>query len=283
MPMGLPAGKRHTQRIKYLVYPPTCEIFTSLRVLIGRPALIGLLLLIPGIKVSAQVRDGHAVVNYVDGSKFIGKIVFEDEENLMMVASTGDTLHFKRILVKNIRRPADIVLYNNGKFHWSKGPFATATFGFTPSAYVSNHVDLVVGYKFSQRYAAGVGVGFESNDVEVTGLFLFHDFVSLFGYGRYSLGRKNARFFVDAKLGYGFANEDIWFGLHEFTGGIHLRPGIGMLLASRNSFRLLLGIHQYIQRTSGKSIQFDFNGSQIEADYSLTYNRTVIRLAVEFR
>ena len=241
------------------------------------------LLLLSAFEGSTQTRNGHSIVKYVDGSKFIGKIISENEDNLLMVASTGDTLHLRQILVRSIQRPSDIILYNNGKYHWSKGPFATFTFGFTPSTYISNHVDLVVGYKFRQRYAAGLGVGIDYNDAEVAGLFMYHDFVSFFGYGRYSLGRQNARFFVDAKLGYGFANEDIWFEPHSFNGGIHFRPGIGMLLASRNKFRFLLGIHQYIQQASGRFTQLDLGGSQIEADYSLLYNRTMVRLAVEFR
>lgn len=224
--------------------------------------------------------QSNSIVHYDDGSVFIGKIVSKNDVGLVLYGSTMDTLNLIWDNIKRLHDGNDIILYNKGKFHKKSGFFGTLDFSFAPSTIITEGA-LIVGNRITPRYAVGAGAALSTTEVTIAGEWLWHDFHTYFGYGRYYLNQKKRRIFADARVGYGFPRNGGWN--NEHNGGFHFQPGITMMFSSRTDYRFFISLSQYFQYTSG-----EFNGtdgfiSDYFARYDLFYNRTMIKFGFQFK
>lgn len=226
----------------------------------------------------------RAIVNTYDGSTFIGKIIAEDDMNMTVIVVTQDTININKGFIKRIRRSdKNISIVSGGKFHFTKGPFYSLQWGAggSENGDATNQFDFIVGYRFNQKIAAGLGVGSHINSTFFRGIWAENTFVPVYAYGRYYPFDKKVRPFVSGKLGWGFADENA-FG-DDHTGGVMFQPSIGLNFASRKNSRFILSLSQIIQNTKGDSFNQDQFGNPIIANYSLWYNRTILTLAIEWK
>ncbi|MEM9886071.1 MAG: hypothetical protein AAF849_09275 [Bacteroidota bacterium] len=226
----------------------------------------------------------RTVVYYEDGSVFIGKLLREDDRFIHLILATSDTIAINKGFVKRSRHAQNVMIYQKGKFHFTKGIFATFSYGGGFSFdHSTNETDLIVGTRLNSKYAVGAGIGIHSHS-RTFGDFNWNidNFIPLYLYGRYYPWNSRVKLFADLKTGFGFSGDNTAFG-NEHTGGFMLEPGIGLNFAARRNFRFLLSLNQIIQNTSGTDFSFDRFGNQVEIDYRIWYNRTVFKLMVEFR
>lgn len=213
-----------------------------------------------------------------DGSRFLGSLLLEEPNHLLFRLNTSDTITIPRGIVERYYRPGEILIFNRGRLHLNKGLFVAGSIGFATN---TGQINGNIGYRFGNRYAAGVGIGFESHQTYYAGLYLWDDFCSLYGFGRYYLTNTKRRLYSDMKLGYGFTVND-W--LDERTdGGMLFQPGIGVILPSKKSTRVFASLSQVFQYSQGISNERGFLGTPINARYKIWYNRSVVTIGFEIK
>jgi hypothetical protein len=216
-----------------------------------------------------------------DGSRFFGALISEESKYLLFRLNTSDTVKVDYDFIEKYYRPGEILVFNRGKFHPNKGLFATISIGFAASSSFTGQINGNIGYRFGNRYAAGVGIGYESHETYYGGLYLWDDFCSLYGFGRYYLTNSKKRWYSDFKAGYGISVND-WMD-ERSTGGLLIQPGLGIIFPSKKSIRIFASVSQVFQYSRGVSNEFGFFGSPIIADYKVWFNRTVITAGFEIK
>ena len=83
-------------------------------------------------------------------------------------------------------------------------------------------------------------------------------------------------------MGYGNPSNIVWAG-GEYSGGVHFQPGFGVHFASRRKARFILTLSQMIQNTRGERVDFDFLSNPINIKYKYWYNRTMLKIGVEWK
>ena len=227
----------------------------------------------------------RAIVQYQDGSVFIGQIIQEGSLSMKMVLSTKDTISLNKVNIKRIRRTdKNISLFNGAKFHYTKGLFYSLQFGGNINDNVdneTNQVDLIVGYRFNKKFAAGIGFGNSYNYTFSFGTGIDANATPVFAYGRYYPFDKKIKPFVAGKIGWAFPNQEAFRGDH--SGGFLIQPEIGVNFSSRRRIRFLISLGQQIQNISGELLDFDPFGNRIESKYDLWFNRTVLKIGIEWK
>lgn len=216
-----------------------------------------------------------------DGSRLFGTPIQERPDYLLFRLNTSDTVKITNEFIEKYYRPGEILLFNRGKFHLNKGLFATASMGFAAGTSFTGQINGNIGYRFGNRYAAGLGIGYESHESYFAGIYLWDDFCALYGFGRYYLTNTKKRLYSDLKLGYGISVND-WMD-ERTDGGILIQPGIGVIAPSKKNIRLFASISQVFQYSRGTSNEWGFLGTPLTAEYKIWYNRTVITAGVELR
>ena len=227
--------------------------------------------------------EKNSIIYYKDGSVFIGEILEDHAFSIKMAITTGDTLHITKKNIRKIFQPSrNVLMHTKGKMHYTSGIFVSTTLGGGLSADPSFDWDLVVGRRLNEKWSVGVGAAVSFNSVwNFRGIFLDNHFIPIFAYGRYYLTKKSARLFAFSRLGYG-VRSDIALG-DDHTGGVHIQPGIGVHFASRKSARFIITLSQMLQHTRGSRVDFDFLSNPINVDYNFFYNRTMLKIGVEFK
>ena len=227
----------------------------------------------------------RAIVQYNDGSVFVGKIIYEAALDMKMVLTTNDTITLNKVYIKRIRRTdKNISLYNGAKFHYTKGVFYTLQFGgsFSDSGDTdTGQAEAIVGYRFNKKLAAGIGFGSSYNSTFSFGTWLDANAIPVFAYGRYYPFDKKVRPFIAGKIGWAFPDQNAFGGDHQ--GGLLFQPEIGVNFASRRRMRFLLTLGQQLQNIRGESLGFDPFGNRIESKYNLWFNRTVLKIGFEWK
>lgn len=225
----------------------------------------------------------RAIVYYEDGSVFIGEILEEDRRFVRLVLATDDTIKVNKSFIKRTRYARDITIHQKGKFHFSRGFFMNLSYGVGFSSFNSSVLtDFVAGTRLSSKYAVGLGIGIHLHSRFLGDFNWVSDqFTPVYLYGRYYPWNKRIKPFADISTGFGFSTNRGFGATH--TGGFLFSPGIGLNFAARRNFRFLLSLNQMIQNTSGTDFAFDRFGNQVELDYRVWYNRTVIKFVLEFR
>lgn len=231
--------------------------------------------------VAAQEYDpeNKSIVSYKDGSIFRGTILYVNGANLKMIISTGDTINLQPNMIKKIFDQSDYLVTKKDKYHYRSGVFnyTSLTFG-TYNADYSAQLQTILGYRYTDRLSLGAGVALEGHDLSVSDGWFYHRYLSSFGYGRYYLNNKNWRLYTDAKMGYAFALEPNFFQRNTSKDGFIFQPGLGIHMASRNKFKMHLGMSYVFLRTAGTG--GDWSGD-IQYDYKVWINRLVFSLGLE--
>lgn len=233
--------------------------------------------------VAQLTPDDRAIIYYEDGSIFIGPIIAEDANFLTLVAITNDTIHINKGFIKKaFRTDKNILLHPGGKMHYTLGQFVSTSMGWGLSDNPSFDWDIILGRRLDKKWSVGLGASLSFNSVwNFRGISMDNHFVPVFAYGRYYLTHNKARLFAFSRLGYGFRSS--WFQFGDHTGGLHFQPGIGVHFASRKRVRFIITLSQMLQHTKGNRVDFDFLSNPINIDYNFFYNRTMLKVGMEFR
>jgi len=237
----------------------------------------------------AQVKmPPETMIFYKDGSIFIGDIVEETTREITMVISTLDTVTLNKHFIRRIKKaPQNIIVHKNGKYHYTKGVFASFDMGYGLAENYTFQADLTMGLRLNEKYSVGVGMGLHEYD-SFFGVDNFlrswtrNTFTPVYAYGRYYPWKARWRPFADVKLGYGVPLQS-WWANGNRQGGPLLQPGIGVHFSSRKNFRLKISLSQTIQRAVGTSFGQDSFNNEVRYDYRLWHNRTMLKLGWEFR
>ncbi len=227
-----------------------------------------------------RAQNDKVVLKLKYGTTLSGRFLNVDDDGVTFMPTPFDTIEVEKRNIRKILYPYQVSVHSNGAYHHNEGLFGNLSLGFTANSYYTIQLDAIIGKKFEGKYALGIGGGFEAGDIDVRGLYLNHEFLTAFGYARYVILDRRGRVFLDGKFGYGFVNEN---STDPHEGGLMGQPGIGLLLASKGNFRISLKLSQYIQSTKGNTTQIDSIGNPVFGRYRLTYNRTLLKLGIEFR
>ena len=204
---------------------------------------------------------------------------------MKMVLSTNDTITLNKVYIKRIRRTdKNISLFNSAKFHYTKGFFYSLQFGggFTDEGNNgTSQADVIIGYRFNKKIAAGIGFGSSYNSTFSFGTWLETNSIPVFAYGRYYPFDKKVRPFIASKIGWALPDQNAFGGDHQ--GGILFQPEIGVNFASRRRMRFLITLGQQLQNIRGENLDFDPFGNRIESKYNLWFNRTVLKIGFEWK
>lgn len=216
-----------------------------------------------------------------DGSVLIGTTLEEDLNRIVLVVSTGDTLHIDKSLIRTRLKKIKAT-----KFHYTKGIFASIDLNLL-AVYNSNQIDLILGYRLNEKYALGIGVGAHTNSSNFNGIWPGNTFNPIYAYGRryFALKMKNKPF-IFMKAGYGFTRSpDFGWSNTQIKndGGLYAQPGIGLNFASRNKFRIIMSLSQYFQYSSGEQHSFDAFNNPVEVNYSGIHSEFTFKIGIEFR
>jgi len=238
-----------------------------------------------GQKRKFKKEKTSAIVQYNDGSVFIGQIIYEGALDLKMILTTKDTINLHKVHIKRIRRTdKNIALFNGAKFHYTKGLFYSLQLGGGGSDNannVTNQTEVIIGYRFNKKVATGIGFGASYNSTISFGDWLEANSLPVFAYGRYYPFDKKVRPFIAGRLGWAFPNQDAFGGDHR--GGVLIQPEIGVNFASRRRMRFLLSIGQQIQNIRGENLNFDPFFNPVTTKFNLWFNRTVFKIGFEWK
>jgi len=226
-----------------------------------------------------------AIVQYNDGSVFIGDITFEGTLAMKMVLTTNDTVNLNKAYIKRIKRgDKNISLFNGAKFHYTKGYFLSLQYGGMNSNDFNNEtIEMVFigGYRFNKKLAAGLGFGVGYNYTVSFGTWIDASTIPVFAYARYYPIEKKIKPFVAGRLGWGFQNGEPWRTDH--SGGLYFQPEIGVNFASRRRIRFTLSVGQQIQHIEGSSFIFDQFSNPVTSTFNLWFNRTIFKVGIDWK
>ncbi len=229
---------------------------------------------------SAQVNDNVRVF-YKDGSVFNGRVIGVAPSSIKLVLSTTDTINLATVLIKRINNTRDHLNAWRGRFFYKKGIFADLALGVgSHNLNTTTQVEAILGLRKSPNLSLGMGIAIETNDARISTGWLYHTFISPFGYGRYYIYNGPIRAFADMKVGYGIAGNQDFF--NEHSSGILIQPGFGVHFPTKGKLKWYLGVSQYMQHTKGENNEMGPFGPIISS-FDMWYNRTVFKVGIEFK
>ena len=232
----------------------------------------------------SQISDESTklLVSYEDGSYYIGELVSETRLDLKMVLATRDTITLDKAWITSmLRTDRNIQLYDNGKYHYSRGILYGFHFGGGGDEGGTSTIEIIAAYRPNQNWALGLGFGSSVNSTFQFGTSIDASAIPFFAYGRfYPLNKLKSRPFISTKIGWAFPDQNNFEGDHE--GGFLFHPEIGFNFASRKRVRWLISIGQQIQNIRGEGTNFDPFGNSIRTNFNVWFNRTVFKFGVEW-
>lgn len=236
-------------------------------------------------KKKKQSTSTRAIVQYNDGSVFIGDIVFEGTLQMKMALTTNDTVNLNKAYIKRIKRgDKNISLFGGAKFHYTEGffmSFQLGGWGDEEGNNQTNEVRFIGGYRFNKKFAAGLGIGAGYNSTFSFGTWIDVSTIPVFAYARFYPIDKKVKPFIAGSVGWGFEDAGLWRTDH--SGGVYFQPEIGVNFASRKRMRFTLSIGQQVQHTKGSNQNFDQFNNPITSNFNLWFNRTVFKLGVDWK
>ncbi len=232
-------------------------------------------------KEKTSIQSKKAIVQYNDGSVFIGDIVSEGTLNLKMILATNDTINLNKVNIERIKRgDKNISIFEGAKFHYTKGFFMSLQLGGGFDNQTSQAV-FIAGYRFNRKLAAGLGFGAGNNSTISFRTWIDASTIPVFAYARFYPFDKRVKPFVASSLGYGFRDNNAFGADH--TGGLFFQPEIGVNFASRRRLRFTLSIAQQLQHISGSSFFFDQFSNPVTTNFNLWFNRTIFKIGIEWK
>ena len=225
----------------------------------------------------------QVIIDYADGSLFIGTVVSAGHGLMQVELNTGDTVNLKLAMIDKMVNSGNHLINRRGKFHYRSGYFGMASVAFGSSDRdASGQFDIMLGYRLKERIALGLGLAADIHDLTIGNSWSTLNFTPVYGYGRYYLNDSNWRLFADSKLGYAFANVTEFSDGH--SGGLYFQPGIGFHIATKGKFKPLLSLSSLMLNTRGTSTGWiSWGSSQVNHNYNVWLNRIIFRIAVEFK
>ncbi|MEO9477207.1 MAG: hypothetical protein ABJG41_16800 [Cyclobacteriaceae bacterium] len=221
----------------------------------------------------------ESLIHCRDGSQYIGSKVGMNGSNMLFRLNTTDTINVPVEFIKKYLGPDDIIIYNNGRYHLTSSWFLMLSNGYSFGWDFTGQVNALLGWRFNKQLAAGIGTGFESHEGEFGGIYLWDDFHTVYGYGRFYISERKKRIYLDSKLGYGIPVND--WGPDNHTGGALIQPGIGLIYPSRRGYRWFVALSNLFQYTSGSSREFDSFSNPIVTKYKIWYKQVIFTVGIE--
>ncbi|MDG2450356.1 MAG: hypothetical protein P8M34_11980 [Saprospiraceae bacterium] len=241
-------------------------------------------------QLSAQKGTKVDVVKLTDGSVLVGQFLNVTDTSYLFSTASMDSIHINKKFISSIDfgiTEVDNTIYENRKVKTIKKEKVyknTGIFGMTDVGMVSGeevhwHASLTLGYRLNPRFYLGIQGGKE-NILNAQPLLWQTDGIWPIGiYGRYYPLKTKLRPYVSTRVGYAFIDDK--FNTMK-SGGMNILPGIGIHFPSRNGLHFHISLHQYFQKTQGTSEMDIGMQNPIVINYDLWYNRSVVKIGVEF-
>lgn len=232
-----------------------------------------------GVLGRTQAQSGEPKLKtyyYEDGSVFIGTVLSENAQQIILKGSTGDTLHINKALLRTkatkVKPP---------KSFYSKGFFGSLNASIIPAG----QINLTLGHRINDKYSVGIGTGLHVYTHTQNGFFEDNSFLPVYIYGRrYLTSGKKVRPFVGLAVGYSFPLQDQFRpDGDEFNGGLYIQPELGLHFAGRRKSSFYMSIGQSFQQSSGSNSRDDIFFNPVIIDYNRWYSRTTFKIGVEFK
>ena len=230
------------------------------------------------------------VISLKDGSVLVGKFINVTDSTYLFSISSADSIEVRKSEVLNIS--FDVKNYNSSTFRHKKvssrrkektykhdGWFLAVDLGMVSGREAHWHSSLTLGKRITSRFYLGIQGGKE-NIQNAQPLIWQTDGIWPVGfYTRYYPLRDKWSPFVSARVGYAFIDDK---SQTKKSGGINILPGVGFRLPTSGKIHFLLSAHQYFQKTKGNGLYDQGFRYPVEVSYNLWYNRTVIKVGIEF-
>ncbi len=234
-----------------------------------------------------------------NGSVFKGKILYENDKELVLRLSNGENILFYAREIQELRRnqPLDAVAgkkkYDYQYVPWSgkvlknkeyafreRGWFNTTSFVMPGGSYdrrplIGIGLHNLTGYQFSRLLGVGIGAGFDAFTPS-GGEYI----ASLYGEGRSYLLKKRTTPFISLGAGYGFAFRNFNNFITGAKGGLRVYPAAGLRMGADKDLNILLDVGYIFQEaTYTREMPFFNPGIEIR---EVSYRRLTLRLGAMF-
>ncbi len=232
-----------------------------------------------------------------DGSVFRGIITeYKQGDHLKLKLKSGDELFIVDKVIKKIVQGAEGSGNSRKEQRWASRQQKTYEFkekGIYNVTYVSTlngytdrngvelglGVDNVTGYQFNRHIGAGVGVSWDTYNVDSG-----ENFLTLFGETRGYVLKKRLSPYYSLGAGYGFAIRNEENNLTEATGGWMIHPAIGYRFGGSKDANFIMDIGYKFQRAK-LTYEWDWgrwSGSPEIERQELTFQRFTLRVGLIF-
>ncbi|MBT8232396.1 MAG: hypothetical protein HKO66_04950 [Saprospiraceae bacterium] len=255
--------------------------------MINRLTFFVLLSFVFNTAVCQTSRKDFSIIKLRNGIVYIGQVTDDSGGQIKINLADDNSVIIDKKKVKTYHYADETIVHDNGKYHAKVGDLYHFSFGMKPfdssntgEPTISSHLSFLYGQYYKNKYALGLGFGFEFNEALINGFRIDTQFFPIYGYGRYYISEDKRRPFLYGRLGYGFqANSSEFNNDHE--GGVQFQAGAGIHFASRKKTRFIvsLGFHQ--QHVTGNEKFIDELGSEINVNYKAWIRRFVLNLGFE--
>ncbi len=255
------------------------NIYISIRL------LVLLVCLCPPL-LTAQFTDEIDLIVYCkDGSVYNGILLEETDEYFNIEVFENHRIVIAKNKIKKVKRREDYLYYRKGRTHRTEGLFFGAYGGYNfPSVEweednYSRHFQILMGYQFSSRASLALSLELAEDDVYFSGFWETKVYLAPSVYGRYYLSEGGIRPFVYSQIGYGFGLELVEL---DPQNGFTMQNGLGLHVASKRHYKLVLSVGHYLQRAKGTNRFFDFFDNEVVVDYKYWISRPIFKIGLEF-
>ncbi len=222
-----------------------------------------------------------SIIYLKNGSIYIGDIIEEDDDKIKMEINDSEMTIY-RSEIKRMLYAEDILLYQNGKFHMLSGFYGSMS---SSSAIdgdgFSSHIEMLLNYRINDRLSVGVNVGFENNEVIISGFDIDTQFTSIGINAKYYITNTRKRIFLYSRLAQGIS--ELTDGRDVHTNGINIQNGIGVTFSSRKMSKFQLALGFFSQKTEGTQYSEDVLGQEIKIDYDIWIARPLLKIGFVLR
>lgn len=258
------------------------------------PVLLVMLVLATVVHAVAQapVIAPDSIVDVVelrDGSRLVGRIErWAYDRGLEMVLITGAKVSIPKQDIRNVTQQTALAdqmaifqTYGYGMrakpayAFREKGLYQSFSVFLNTSTSGGAGLHYAIGHRFNRWIGAGLGVGYESNDLTQS-----RQLIPLFAEARGFLLARRITPYYGFKIGYAFALTDEEWGLTSAKGGFGFSPELGVRFGSR-AVNVYAGVEYKWQQASWTYTGWGWDGQGTYTD-DVTYKRLNFRTGILF-
>ncbi len=237
--------------------------------------------------IFAQTNELVTVIQYKDGSVFVGEVLDQDVLQLTMVLTTSDTITLQKSKILKNRKSNKFIILDKKKEHNVSDFFYNLDLSLNSNGSANSvMMSLTAGKRLSPKFNVGAGLMMSHNTMRSPNVWGEFNLAQLFVHGRYNMNEKPVRPFIEANVGWGVAlNSDDW---NSYSAGFYASPGIGLEIATKRRLSWTIKINQYVQNISGTQLnwftQFDDagRGTRSSVTYDSILSRTAFSVGINF-